>query len=107
MVAALWGSDSFNWGAGMGRTSNAAAFAKANMPLGLPGTLTVQQAWDVAFCMNSRERPQDPRYTGDVPGTRHDIHATEDSMYGREVAGKMLGASGAPKPFKLQKEKRS
>jgi len=28
-------------------------------------------------------------------------------MYGREVAGKVLGASGAPKPFKLQKEKRS
>lgn len=96
---ALWGSDSFNWGAGMGRISNAAAFVKANMPLGLPGTLTDQQAWDVARYMNSHERPQDPRYTGSVQGTRHDFHATEDSMYGREVAGKVLGASGAPKPF--------
>ena len=99
--------DLFNWGAGMGRFSNAAAFIMADMPLGLPGTLTDQQAWDVALYMNSHERPQDPRYTGNVQGTRHDFHATEDSMYGREVAGKMLGASGAPKPFKLRKEKRS
>lgn len=97
---ALWGSDSFNWGAGMGRISNAAAFVKANMPLGLPGTLSDQQAWDVALYMNSHERPQDPRYTGSVQGTRQDFHATGDSMYGREVAGKVLGASGAPKPFK-------
>lgn len=96
---ALWGADSFNWGAGMGRISNAAAFVKANMPLGLPGTLTDQQAWDVALYMNSHERPQDPRYTGSVQGTRQDFHATEDSMYGREVVGKVLGASGAPKPF--------
>jgi thiosulfate dehydrogenase len=97
---ALWGPDSFNWGAGMGRVRNAAAFVKANMPLGLPDSLTDQQAWDVALYMNSHERPQDPRYTGDVQGTRHDFHNTDDSMYGREVAGKVLGASGAPKPFR-------
>ncbi len=97
---ALWGPDSFNWGAGMGRVNNAAAFVKANMPLGLPGTLSEQQAWDVALYMNSHERPQDPRYTGSVQGTRNDFHATEDSMYGREVAGKVLGASGPPKAFK-------
>lgn len=101
---ALWGSDSFNWGAGMGRISNAAAFVKANMPLGLPGTLSDQQAWDVALFMNSHERPQDPRYTGSVQATRDAFHATEDSMYGREVAGKVLGASGAPKPFRPSKE---
>ena len=103
---ALWGLDSFNWGAGMGRISNAAAFVKANMPLGLPGTLSDQQAWDVALYMNSHERPQDPRYTGSVHGTQHDFHATEDSMYGREVTGKVLGATGAPKPFRPLKEKR-
>ena len=103
---ALWGPDSFNWGAGMGRISNAAAFVKANMPISLSGTLSDQQAWDVALYMNSHERPQDPRYTGSVQGTRHDFHATEDSMYGREVAGKVLGASGAPKPFNPSKERR-
>jgi len=97
---ALWGPDSFNWGAGMGRVNNAAAFVKANMPLGLPGTLTDQQAWDVALYMNSHERPQDPRYTGSVQATRKAFHATEESMYGREVAGLVLGASGPPKPFK-------
>jgi thiosulfate dehydrogenase len=97
---ALWGPDSFNWGAGMGRINNAAAFVKANMPLGLPGTLSEQQAWDVALYMNSHERPQDPRYTGNVQATRKAFHATEESMYGRAVAGQVLGDIGAPKPFK-------
>lgn len=97
---ALWGSDSFNWGAEMGRIGNAAAFVKANMPLGLPGTPSDQQAWDVALYMNSHERPQDPRYIGSMHGARNHFHATEDSMYGREVAGKVLGASRAPKPFR-------
>ncbi len=32
---ALWGPDSFNWGAGMHQIGNAAGFIKANMPLGL------------------------------------------------------------------------
>lgn len=103
---ALWGPDSFNWGAGMGRIGNAAAFVKANMPLGLPHSLTDQQAWDVALYMNSHDRPQDPRYTGNVQSTRHAFHNTDDSMYGREVAGKVLGASGAPKPFKPRIEGR-
>jgi thiosulfate dehydrogenase len=53
----------------------------------------------VALYMNSHERPQDPRYTGSVQSTRRDFHA-EDSMYGRQVAGQVLGAIGAPKPFK-------
>lgn len=100
----LWGPDSFNWGAGMGRINNAAAFVKANMPLGLPGTLSDQQAWDVALFMNSHERPQDPRYTGSVQGTRDSFHDTPDSMYGREVAGKVLGAIGPRKPFKPSKQ---
>ena len=61
----LWGAQSFNWGAGMANIDNAAAFIKANMPLGQGGTLTDQQAWDVATFMDSHERPQDPRFTGD------------------------------------------
>jgi thiosulfate dehydrogenase len=103
---ALWGVDSFNWGAGMGRISNAAAFVKANMPLGLPGTLTDQQAWDVALYMNSHDRPQDPRYTGSVQDTRRAFHATDDSMYGQEVAGQLLGNSGPPQPFRPRPEGR-
>lgn len=96
---ALSGPGSFNWGAGMGRLSNAAAFIRANMPLGLRGSLTVQQAWDVAMFMNSHDRPQDPRWTGTVEGTRSAFHDTVDSMYGREVAGHLLGDSGPARPL--------
>jgi thiosulfate dehydrogenase len=45
----------------MNRVETAAAFIKANMPLGKGGTLSLQEAWDVAKFMNSHERPSDPR----------------------------------------------
>ncbi|MBW8371889.1 MAG: c-type cytochrome [Thiobacillus sp.] len=57
----LWGKDSFNAGAGMTQVHNAAAFIRANMPLGQGNTLTEQEAWDVAKYMNSHGRPVDPR----------------------------------------------
>ena len=57
----LWGPHSYNAGAGMHAVKNAAAFVHANMPYGAPGTLSVQQAWDVAAFVNSRPRPPDPR----------------------------------------------
>lgn len=57
----LWGDDSFNAGAGMTRVHTAAAFIRANMPLGQGNTLTEQEAWDVAKFMNSHPRPADPR----------------------------------------------
>lgn len=87
----LWGAQSFNWGAGMHEIQNAAGFIKANMPLGLGGTLTDQEAWDVATFMDSHERPQDPRYTGSVAQTRAKYHDTPYSMYGTTVNGHVLG----------------
>lgn len=87
----LWGSRSFNWGAGMERISTAAAFIKANMPYGAGEALTAQQAWDVAAFVVSHPRPQDPRYTGSVETTRKLYHR-RDSYYGRVVNGKLLGA---------------
>lgn len=57
----LWGRASYNQGAGMHVVATAAAFIKANMPLGQPNTLTDQQAWDVAAFINSKPRPADPR----------------------------------------------
>lgn len=69
----LWGPQSFNWGAGMGSVKNAAEFIRANMPLGLGNTLTVQQAWDVATYMDSRVRPQDPRFVGSVEGDTQEV----------------------------------
>lgn len=88
----LWGARSFNWGAGMHEIQNAAGFIRANMPLGLGGTLTDQQAWDVALFMDSHERPQDPRYNGSVAQTRARYHDTPYSMYGMTVNGHVLGS---------------
>lgn len=61
----LWGGDSFNGGAGMSKDHNAAAFIQANMPLGQGGTLSDQEAWDIAHFMNSHSRPPDPRKKGE------------------------------------------
>ena len=88
----LWGARSFNWGAGMHQLGNAAGFIRANMPLGKGGTLSEQEAWDVAMFMNSHERPQDPRYAGSVAATRTKYHDSDDSMYGRTVNGHVLGS---------------
>lgn len=53
----LWGEGSFNVGAGMARLRTAAAFIRANMPFDRPGSLTDQEAFDVAAWMISRPRP--------------------------------------------------
>ena len=93
----LWGKDSYNWGAGMHRINTAAAFIKANMPLGKGGTLSDQEAWDLAAFINSHERPQDPRLVdGDVEKTRVEFHANDGvNLYGVEVNGVILG-QGTP-----------
>ena len=88
----LWGAKSFNWGAGMGSVKNAAAFIHANMPFGAVGTLSVQQAWDVAQYIDSQDRPQDPRFVGSVAETRTTFHNSKFSMYGKIVNGHRLGA---------------
>jgi thiosulfate dehydrogenase len=87
----LWGPDSYNWGAGMHRVNTAAAFIKANMPLGRSGTLSDRDAWDVAAFVNSHPRPQDPRFAGDVAETREKYHDDND-FYGHEVDGVVLGS---------------
>ena len=90
----LWGEASFNWGAGMSRTADAAGFIKANMPLGMEGSLTDQQAWDVAAFVTSRERPRDPRQTGTIAEARARLHASGD-YYGQTIDGDLLG-DGVP-----------
>jgi len=87
----LWGPDSYNWGAGMHRLPQAAAFIQANMPLGRGATLSDQQAWDLAAYVNSHPRPQDPRYAGSVEQTRQKFH-NDDDYYGHLVDGVVLGA---------------
>jgi thiosulfate dehydrogenase len=61
----LWGPKSFNIGAGMARYRTAATFIVHNMPFDRPGSLTPQQALDVARYVDSRPRP-------DFPGKEHD-----------------------------------
>ncbi len=53
----LWGPQSYNVGAGMARVRTAAEFIRRNMPFDQPGTLTDQQAFDVAAYVNARPRP--------------------------------------------------
>lgn len=62
----LWGTDSFNNGAGMTRVLTAARFIKARMPFGQPD-LSDDQAYDVAAFVNSHERPVKPNLEVDFP----------------------------------------
>lgn len=86
----LWGKYSYNWGAGMHRINTAASFIRANMPLGKGGTLSVQQSWDVAYFVNSHERPQDPRFNGSVKATDKKFHQHQ-CRYGDKFGNTVLG----------------
>lgn len=87
----LWGSESYNWGAGMARVDLAAAFIKANMPFDDPGKLSEQEAWDVAAFIDSRERPRDPRQTGSIAANAEANFKGQHSFYGKAVGGTILG----------------
>ena len=62
---ALWGPKSFSIGASMARTERAASFIRHNMPLDKPGTLSDQQAYDIASYVTAMARP-------DLPGKERD-----------------------------------
>jgi thiosulfate dehydrogenase len=101
----LWGPDSFNDGAGMSRLLNAAAFIKANMPLGVPNTqpgLSDEDAFDVAAYVLSKPRPARSNLEADFPARWNkpvdaayppyvDGASAEQHKYGpfQELAGKM------------------
>ena len=53
----VWGPKSYNVGAGMTRVRTAADFISRNMPFDAPGSLTDQQAFDVAAYVNAQPRP--------------------------------------------------
>jgi thiosulfate dehydrogenase len=75
----------------MHRVNTAAGFIKANMPLGKPDSLTLQQAWDVAAFINHHERPRDPRDTGDLAATDKRFHQHQ-CYYGEQQGKHPLGA---------------
>jgi len=53
-IPALWGPNAFDDGAGMNDVGKMAAFVQHNMPQTDPGSLTPQQAYDVAAFVNSK-----------------------------------------------------
>jgi len=63
----LWGSRSYNVGAGMARINTAASFIYKLMPIDRAQQLTPQQAFDVASYINTRPRPGFPRMASDWP----------------------------------------
>lgn len=84
----LWGAHSYNIGAGMARVSIAANFIRAAMPYDRPGTLTPQQAVDVAAYVNSRPRPDFAAKANDWPKG----DAPADAAYATKA-----GRAGAPR----------
>ncbi|HET8634827.1 MAG TPA: c-type cytochrome [Gemmatimonadales bacterium] len=62
---ALWGNGSYNIGAGMARLRTAGSFIRHNMPFDKPGTLTDEQAVNLAAFINAQPRP-------DLAGKEHD-----------------------------------
>ncbi len=77
MFPPLWGERSYNIGAGMARLDTAAAFVKWNMPLGQGGSLTDQEAYDIASYFTVRERPDFAKKDQDWP----DGGKPEDARY--------------------------
>jgi thiosulfate dehydrogenase len=84
----LWGPRSFNIGAGMARARTAASFIRDNMPFDLPGSLTDQQAFDVAAFVVAQPRPDYPGKELDWP--RGD--APPDVAYPTRAAAKQPAA---------------
>ncbi len=62
-----WGPRSYNIGAGMARLRTAAGFIQHNMPFDKPGSLTEEQAVNVAAYLVSRDRPDFARKHLDWP----------------------------------------
>ena len=69
----LWGSKSYNTGAGLFRISRLAGYIKYNMPFDLDrkdvNKLTDEEAWDVAAFVNSQPRPE-KKYVNDWPDSK-------------------------------------
>jgi thiosulfate dehydrogenase len=61
----VWGNESFNVGAGLARTYTAAGFIKHKMPLGQGGSLSNQDAVDVAEYVTHQPRPAFAAAKGD------------------------------------------
>lgn len=66
-LPALWGPKSYSIGASMAREERAASFIWHNMPQTKPGSLSPQEAFDLAAFINSHPRPDSPGKELDWP----------------------------------------
>lgn len=66
-IPALWGPKSFSIGASMARQERAASFIRHNMPFDRPGSLSDQQAFDIARYITAMARPDSPGKENDWP----------------------------------------
>jgi thiosulfate dehydrogenase len=81
-IPPLWGPDSFNDGAGMGRLIDAANFIHNNMPDGTTWqqpALSMEDAWDVAAFVESHPRPHKDGLERDYPNR---LQKPVDAPYG-------------------------
>jgi thiosulfate dehydrogenase len=74
-IPALWGPGSYSIAASMARQERAATFIMHNMPQTAPGSLTEQNAFDLAAYIDSHPRPDAPLKELDWPhgGTPRDV----------------------------------
>ena len=87
MVPPLWGSDSFNDGAGMARLITAANFLHFNMPHGvdyLNPQLSPEHAWDIAAYVISQPQPHKAGLDKDFPDP---LEKPVDTPYGPYADG--------------------
>jgi thiosulfate dehydrogenase len=90
---ALWGPKSFSIGASMAREERAATFIRHFMPQNARGSLTDQQAYDLAAFVNSHPRPDSPGKAADWPagGAPYDVpYATKGHAAYRPPAAGVL-----------------
>jgi thiosulfate dehydrogenase len=87
LVPPLWGSDSFNDGAGMARLITAANFVHSNMPNGANWSqplVSQDDAWDAAAYVVSQPRPQKADLAADFPDR---LTKPVDAAYGPYADG--------------------
>ena len=90
---ALWGPKSFSIGASMAREERAATFIRHFMPQSNPGSLTDQQAFDLAAYVDSHARPDSPGKETDWPagGAPYDVpYATKGHTAYRPPKAKLF-----------------
>jgi thiosulfate dehydrogenase len=89
IAPAVWGADSYSIGAGMARQKMFATFIRHNMPFDKPGTLSAQEAANIAAYVLSKPRQ-------DYPGKEKDWPKGDAP---RDVAYATDGARAAGKPL--------